>query len=207
MDNKSFRKNLMHYFQKRNALLQICSCPSAIDPLFKQDHAKLVAVDELLNEIIDKGGRKALLWSFYRQNLDEAILRYSRYNPVKIDGGTSQESRRLAVDRFQNDPSVRLFIGNPAAAGAGLTLHAASDAIYMSFSNQAAHHLQSIDRIHRRGQNAPETNYHFIVCDGTIEVPDLARLRMKEQNQSDLLSDIHSGQPDLDSAIKELSPQ
>ena len=35
-----------------------------------------------------------------------------------------------------------IFLGNPAAAGAGLTLHRARIAIYESFSNQAAHFIR-----------------------------------------------------------------
>ena len=73
-----------------------------------------------------------------------------------------------------------LFIANPAAAGAGLTLHRARFAVYESMSNQAAHYLQSLDRIHRRGQER-EVEYITLLCEDTVEVQEYARLTDKER--------------------------
>ena len=68
-----------------------------------------------------------------------------------------------------------LFVGDPGAAGAGLTLHRARYAVYESMSNQAAHYLQSLDRIHRRGQDRP-VEYLVLLCDETIESPEYERI-------------------------------
>jgi SNF2 family DNA or RNA helicase len=62
----------------------------------------------------------------------------------------------------------------------------------MSYPSQAAHFLQSIDRIHRRGQNANETVFHLLVFDKTIEEKELTRLFRKESTQADLLGDVFS---------------
>src|SRR6185295_12413361 len=92
-------------------------------------------------------------WSHFRVSLDAIAQRYKRYGLVRIDGSISAiEARIEAVNRFQNDSATRVFLGNAAAAGAGITLTSAHHAVYESFSNQAAHYMQSIDRIHRRGQ-------------------------------------------------------
>jgi SNF2 family DNA or RNA helicase len=81
-----------------------------------------------------------------------------------------------------------LFAANPAAAGAGLTLHRARIAVYESMSNQAAHYLQSIDRIHRRGQTR-DVEYLILLCDKTIEVDEYERLITKERFAQELLGD------------------
>lgn len=204
LDNTSFKKKLVTYFQKRAALLQICASPSSIDPTMTEHSVKLDRLDELLGDLVPKG-RKVILWSFYRKSLDELTARYGRYNPVRIDGTVDAKSRRDAVRLFQEDPSRMLFIGNPAAAGAGITLHAAYDAVYVSYSNQAAHYLQSLDRIHRRGQRSKEVNYYLLVCAGTIEETEVLRLRRKELEQHSLLGDRISWPSSLDEALRELS--
>jgi SNF2 family DNA or RNA helicase len=96
-----------------------------------------------------------------------------------------------------------LFIGNPAAAGAGLTLHRARLTIYESLSNQAAHYLQSIDRIHRRGQDRP-VEYFVILCDGTLELAEYDRLVGKEAAAQDLLGDVVAAPATRETLLAEL---
>ena len=203
LNNESFKKNLMTYFQKRAALLQICSCPSSIDPTASEVPVKYTVLDEILEKLISQG-RKVVIWSFYKKSLEEIMARYSRYHPVKVDGSVPSAVRRDAVLSFQEDPSTMLFVGNPAAAGAGITLHAAYDAVYISYSNQAAHYLQSLDRIHRRGQVADVVNYYLLICKDTIEETEVVRLRGKEVRQHDLLGDHITWPTSLDDALGEL---
>lgn len=204
-DNKVFRKRLSYYLQRREALLQICACPSSIDPLFQGSSAKLAVLEALANQILSQSGRKVVVWSFYKAGLDAAERLLSKYGTARVDGSVGADLRKGAIRSFQENPNTRVFIGNPAAAGAGITLHAAADAIYFSYPKQAAHHLQSIDRIHRRGQKANETTCHLIVCERTIEESVVVQLRNKELRQADLLGDATPWPADLDQAIQELS--
>jgi SNF2 family DNA or RNA helicase len=201
-DYIAFRRQLASYFQRRAALLQICATPQAIDPT-SQPSEKLPYLDELMKQLIG-AGRKVVLWSFYTSSIDELTKRYERYNPVRIDGTVSQAARSEAIAEFQDGTRAMLFIGNPAAAGAGITLHSSYDCIYYSFSNQAAHYLQSLDRVHRRGQKAPVVNYYFIVCKDTIEESEVQRLRRKELSQHALLGDNIVFPSSIDEALSEL---
>ena len=204
-NNETFRKHLATYFQRRSILLQICSCPGSIDPTFSDIPAKYIALDELLDRLI-KENRKVVIWTFFKNSIDELYMRYAHFNPVKIDGRVySTSARRAAVTAFQEDPKTMLFIGNPAAAGAGITLHAAYDAVYVSYSNQAAHYLQSLDRIHRRGQISSHVNYYLFACKGTIEETEIVRLRGKEIRQHNILGDHISWPTSLDDALRELT--
>ncbi len=205
LDNQRFSRHLTTYFQRRAALLQICTDPSAFDPQYHDTPAKYSTLDDIVNETVNINHRKIVIWSFYRHSLDSISNRYSHLGLVRIDGTIlSATERREAVCRFQNDSETRVFIGNPAAAGAGITLHAASDAVYLSYSNQAAHFLQSLDRIHRRGQFAPSVNYHMLICKNTIEENEVRRLREKEKAQHELLQDDVTWPVSIDEAIKEL---
>ncbi len=205
LSNATFKKRLATYFQRRAALLQICACPGALDPTLSETPVKYEALDELLERLISRK-RKVIVWSFFKRSLDEIMERYRCFNPVRVDGSiTSTASRKTAVKSFQEDPNTMLFLGNPAAAGAGITLHASYDAVYVSYSNQAAHYLQSLDRIHRRGQMSSQVNYYLLVCSGTVEETEIIRLRGKEVRQHELLGDHIPWPTSLDDALQELS--
>jgi len=151
---------------------------------------KLVALDELVERLVNQSGEKLVVWSCFTASLEAVVRRYERYGAVRFDGTvTSIQERREAVRRFQSDPDTRLFVANPAAAGAGLTLHAARYAVYESFTNQAAHYLQSLDRIHRRGQTR-EVEYFVLLGENSIEPSEFDRLVVKETRARDLLGDV-----------------
>lgn len=189
VDEKTFRRKLGSFIAKRSALLQICSNPTSVAEGYNEVPAKLSALDDLLEELIAKKGEKVVLWSFYTASLDAIYNRFEQFHPVRYDGSVDDVAeRREAVRRFQDDDTTMLFVANPAAAGAGLTLHRARFAIYESMSNQAAHYLQSLDRIHRRGQ-ARDVEYFVLLCDKTIELVEYERLTDKEHAAQLLLGD------------------
>jgi SNF2 family DNA or RNA helicase len=194
IDDSTFQRQLGSFLARRSALLQICSNPVAIAGGYNEVPAKLQALDGLLDEVISVKREKVILWSFYTASISAIFNRYQRFNPVRYDGTVSDVTvRREAVHRFQRDNETMLFVANPAAAGAGLTLHRARFAIYESMSNQAAHYLQSIDRIHRRGQTR-DVEYLILLCDKTIEIDEYDRLLRKERSAQGLLGD-HVDEP------------
>ncbi|MGP1394592.1 MAG: DEAD/DEAH box helicase [Inquilinaceae bacterium] len=189
VDDAGFSQERMNFLARRAALLQLCSNPSAVDPGYKETPAKLGALDALIERVVGREGEKVVVWSFYTASVSAIVDRYSAYGTVRYDGAVDDVvARRDAVSRFQEDDETKVFVANPAAAGAGLTLHRARIAIYESLSNQAAHYLQSLDRIHRRGQTR-EVDYLVLLCDGTIEVAEYDRLVSKERAAQDLLGD------------------
>lgn len=184
-----FKSQLTSFFARRSALLQACSNPAAIAEGYTETPAKLVMLDSLLKDLIEIQGEKVVLWSFYTNSISAICERYSSYGVLRYDGQvTDVKSRREAVRRFQEDDDARLFVANPAAAGAGLTLHKARFAVYESFSNQAAHYLQSLDRIHRRGQGR-NVEYLVLLCDESLEIQEYNRLVAKEAAAQSLLGD------------------
>lgn len=203
LGNQKFKRNIATYLQKRATLLQICSCPESIDPTYSEIPGKYIELDKILTTLFETK-RKVIIWSFFTKSIDALIGRYAPYHPLRIDGSVSSVDRRTAVNSFQNDPSKLLLIANPAAAGAGITLHASYDAIYFSYSNKAADYLQSLDRIHRRGQVSDHVNYYLLVCDGTIEENEIKRLRSKEVSQSQILGDYMPWPTSFDEALAEL---
>lgn len=191
VDEQEFIRNLGSFLAQRSALMQICSHPGAIEPLYNETPAKLEALDRLILRLVEQERQKVVIWSFYRYSLDVIALRYRHHGLVRIDGSIpALAARSEAIRRFQEDEDTMIFLGNAAAAGAGITLSAAHHAIYESFSNQAAHYMQSVDRIHRRGQTHDVT-YHVVLADGTVEKREYERIQEKEQASHKLLGDFY----------------
>lgn len=189
-DEEGFARQITSFLARRAALLQICSNPAAVSPGYSETPAKLALLDELVTELVERAGEKVVIWSFYTGSVTAIVERYARYGAVRYDGQVTDVAvRQEAVSRFQSDEATRVFVANPAAAGAGLTLHRARFAIYESLSNQAAHYLQSLDRIHRRGQSRP-VEYVVMLCEDSIEIAEYERLVQKEQAAQELLGDV-----------------
>lgn len=202
-DDLTFRRQLVSFLERRNTLLRICSNPVGVEPSYGEVPAKLVALDELLPTYVSEG-EKVVVWSFFRASLERLAKRYNHLGLVRVDGSVGDAGlRREAVRRFQEDDETMIFLGNPAAAGAGLTLHRARVAVYESFSNQAAHFMQSLDRIHRRGQERP-VDYVALLCRGTLEETEYQRILDKADAQADILGDPAPERPTRQVMLAEL---
>lgn len=202
-DEVSFRKHLTSFFARRSAMLQVCSNPSAVVADYHELPAKVKALDGLVRQLVQERGEKLVIWSFFTNSLSVILERYREFNPVRYDGTVSSIiERREAVRAFQEDDRTMLFVANPAAAGAGLTLHRAKYAIYESLSNQAAHYLQSLDRIHRRGQTR-EAEYIILLADRSVEIAEFESIERKELQAQELLGDAPQPQPTREAMLKE----
>ena len=204
MNNEMFMENITGYFDRRAKLLQICACPAAVDSGFTSAHAKTELLDALLAQLVEAEKRKVVVWSSYRLSIDEISNRYQSYGLVRVDGTTPTSARREAVRRFQEDDAANVFVGNPAAAAAGITLHKSADSIFVSYPGQAAHYQQALDRTHRIGQVAEEVRYHLLVCEGTIEENAIRLLHEKALQQHKLLDAGKPWPSSLDDALREL---
>jgi len=188
-----FGSKFNNFLERRMQLIRLCAFPDG-NLVPSSANAKFTALEEILEDVCLKGLRKLIIWSSYKDSLQEIERLVSGMGITlgRIDGSVEPQDRTAIVKAFQETATPQVIIANPSAAGAGLTLHAASHAVYMSYPSQAAHFLQSIDRIHRRGQSANETVFHLLVFDKTIEEKELTRLFRKESTQADLLGDVFS---------------
>lgn len=96
------------------------------------------------------------------------LARLAKHNPVGISGGSSQRDRIAAVEKFQTDPSCRVFVGTIGAAGVGLTLTAASHVVFVELDYVPAKILQAEDRAHRIGQKNSVLVQH-LVLEGSLD--------------------------------------
>ena len=89
----------------------------------------------------------------HHHTLVDAVMNHFEKIAVKIDGRvTNVEDRQKAVDDFQNESDVKLFVGSIQAAGVGITLTASSTVIFGELDWVPGNMHQAEDRLHRIGQ-------------------------------------------------------
>jgi len=143
---------------------------------------------DLLEEICDGLGHKAIIWARFRRDIDLIMQRLGD-KAVRYDGQTTDDERSEAKARFQDpeDP-IQFFVGNPAAGATGLTLHQARTVIYASNSFKLTDRLQSEDRAHRIGQEHPVA-YIDLIAPGTVDEHIVRALRDKDEISTVLTGD------------------
>jgi SWI/SNF-related matrix-associated actin-dependent regulator 1 of chromatin subfamily A len=127
---------------------------------------KLKHTKELINKSLESD-KKVIVFTDYTSVVNSLKEEYKDICVV-INGETSQKDRQKAVEDFQNNPNVRLFIGNTVAAGVGLTLTAAEVVIVNDLNWTPANVDQSLDRAFRIGQTKDVICY-FPLFDDTID--------------------------------------
>ena len=90
------------------------------------------------------------------------------FDCVTYTGKVTLPERNRRKNRFQNDPSCRVFIGTLGAAAEGLTLTAASDVLFSELPWRMVDIAQAEDRCHRIGQ-LDSVNVRFYVQPGSID--------------------------------------
>ena len=118
---------------------------------------------DLAQKCIDLGHKVVIFCSFDEElnTIKEAFKDIC----VVHNGKMLAKRKDKSVEAFQNDPNVKVFIGNIQSAGVGLTLVASRVAIFNSFSWVSGDNLQAEDRIHRLNQKNDVTIYYQVFLD------------------------------------------
>ena len=154
---------------------------------------KLEPALELLEDIL-KSGNKVVVFCHHLDLMDGLLKHFGRVRSVCLRGGLSDEERKEAVDRFQNDPRVSVFVGSMLAAGVGLTLTAASRVVFLELDWTPATMSQAEDRCHRVGQvNCVQVQY-FVFADTLDEF--IAQTLVNKQKVIDELIQPREGGQD-----------
>jgi len=98
---------------------------------------------------------------------------------VRIDGSVKTEDRQKAVEDFQENSKIRLFLGNIKAAGVGLTLTAANATCFIEFPWTIGDVVQGEDRVHRIGQTSDSVHAYFLTATKTIDEDIMELLEQK----------------------------
>ena len=144
----------------------------------------------LLEVLEESGESKVIVWTRFKHDIDmiSKALKDAGIGFVTYTGETSQNDRVAAIDNFRNDPSIKVFLGNPAAAGIGLNLTVANVVVWYSMTFNLDEYLQANDRCHRIGQKWAVT-YVTLVTPGSLDIKIAKALRNKK-NIADTVLDV-----------------
>lgn len=143
--------------------------------------AKLSAITPWVSDFLE-GGEKLLLFAYHSDVVKALAERLHNWSPAVIWGGTPLAKRQLQVDRFQNDESCRLFIGNIQAAGVGFTMTRAHDVAFAEGDWVPSMIEQCEDRACRIGQTAEKIMSYFLVANGSLDARIAQAAKLKEDN-------------------------
>jgi SWI/SNF-related matrix-associated actin-dependent regulator 1 of chromatin subfamily A len=104
-------------------------------------------------------GRKVIIFCAFDNEINKFREEFGDIC-VYHNGKINEKKKNNAVEQFQNDDNIKVFIGNIVSASVGLTLTSASVVVFNNFSFVPAENLQAEDRIYRIGQDKPCTIYY-----------------------------------------------
>ena len=112
---------------------------------------------------------------------------------VEVHGDITDTKKREAVKSFQEDDSVKVFLGHPGSGGIGINLVRASHSIFYSRTFSLEHYLQARSRNHRAGAigegHRSITHYH-LVCEDTIDELVVDKLTQKINLSDKILTEL-----------------
>lgn len=186
VSNPSLLSNDMDYaFDRRVGALLLESDGPKIDYVCRR--ARQLAAE----------GKKVLIWSSFVQNVELIALRLSDLGAEFIHGGVDAgdesdfDTREGKIKRFHTDDTCKVLVANPAACSEGISLHKVCQyAIYLDRSFNAAHYMQSEDRIHRLGLSPDaKPQIEFVECEDSIDQVVRTRLELKVKTMAQALED------------------
>ena len=143
-----------------------------------------------MKELIDEAGsdgRKVLVFSFFRENINKIcdMLGTQCYGP--ITGSVSPAQRQNIIDDFDKAPAGSVLVSQIQAGGTGLNIQSASVVILCEPQVKPSIENQAISRAYRMGQ-ARNVLVYKLLCEESVDERMLKLLKEK-QEQFDAFAD------------------
>jgi SNF2 family DNA or RNA helicase len=190
IDEEGIGKSGMYVLEGLLRLRQICDHPALVTKN-PDEETESVKINELIRDVQENGGNhKVLIFSQFTEMLQLIRTQFEAAGITYcyLDGSTSMPNRKVQVEKFQEDESIKAFLISLKAGGVGLNLTVA-DYVYLvdPWWNPAAEQ-QAIDRAHRIGQKRKVFAYKMI-CKDTVEEKILQLQERKKMLADDLIQE------------------
>ncbi len=178
-------------------LRQVC-CDLRLLPLEQKTppaSGKFDLFRELLEQVLD-GGHRVLVFSQFVAMLQllKVHLEAEGIDYCYLDGATTDRAR--AVDRFQTQRDIPVFLISLKAGGVGLNLAGADTVIHFDPWWNPAVEDQATDRAHRLGQQQVVTSYKLITRE-TVE----EKILLLQQRKRDVIAATVGGEETFASTL------
>lgn len=181
---KALTKERFNLLTSLLRLRQICCDPRLVKDGFSGESAKLEALIELLEPLMEEG-QKVLLFSQFVEMLEllKKALAARGWTTFFLAGET--ENRGELVKQFQAYEGPATFLISLKAGGFGLNLTAASYVVLFDPWWNPAVEAQAIDRSHRIGQTQKVIAYRLLIKDSIEE-----KIRALQKQKKSLAEDV-----------------
>lgn len=153
--------------------------------------AKLDALSDILDTMLTEDRKLVVMARFVPELNDiQKLLEKKNIGYASVRGGISDRAEEIR--RFQEEADCRVFVGQIAAAGLGITLTAASTMVFYSLDYSMSNFEQAKARIHR----VPQTEnclYIYLIAKHTVDAKILRSLRDKVDLARTLVDDYRNG--------------
>jgi SWI/SNF-related matrix-associated actin-dependent regulator 1 of chromatin subfamily A len=150
---------------------------------------KITQTIELAENILEQG-KKVIIFCNFTDSLNKITEHFGK-SAVKLDGSMSKAERQFAVDQFQENEKITVFVGNIKAAGVGITLTSAEAVIMNDLSFLPSDHSQAEDRAYRYGQKNNVLVY-YPIFENTIEGIIYDILNQKKNVIATVMGDVQN---------------
>jgi SWI/SNF-related matrix-associated actin-dependent regulator 1 of chromatin subfamily A len=138
-----------------------------------------MTVDMVHNFLNQSDDKKIIVFTVFTDSLKELKKEFGDL-AVCHNGEMSDKEKQKSIDEFQNNPKIRVFIGNIISAGSAITLTASDTTIFHDLDFVPANHQQSEDRNYRIGQDKT-VNIYYPIFNDTIEEKIYETLQKKKE--------------------------
>ena len=186
IDQDSYAELMKGEITTRNILTRLLRLSQCTGGFIKDDitltvqqvsKAKLETLEDIIEAAID-ADRKVVVFGRFVPELDAItkLLRGMKVGYALVKGGVKDRSSE--VNKFQNAPDIKVFVGQLQTTGMGLTLTAGTIAVFYSLDFSYANYEQSRARIHRIGQKE-KCLYIHLVAKNTVDEKVMIALKHK----------------------------
>ncbi len=160
--------------------------------------AKLDALADIVDSAMQEDKKLVVMARFVPELNDiQAMLEKKGIGYAVIRGGISD--REEQIRKFREDSNCKVFLGQIAAAGLGITLTSASTMVFYSLDYSMSNFEQAKARIHRVSQKN-DCLYIYLVARGTVDTKILRTLRDKVDLAKALVDDYRHGKNPFEEA-------